>query len=486
MKVSGKKLGKLCFDKKIMKKELTKSVLLQGLCFALCFFAFQLTEFTVNDRTETIFGSYYVITVYSVGILCTALGFLSFALIRKLFRSENARKASVLVVGAIAVLSAVAVITTTDNVLFFIGSAVALFSLGNIGGCVYYNAAMTFQGNRYAGRIIGVGMGVAVLLQFIVQNYFASVGIIAYIVSVAASVAILVFFVIRPPRDWMFDNPLPYSSDNKTDRKVAVTLIVAVTISSVVCALLDGVVVPAHAAKQTSVSNYVRLFYAASLIAAGFVADIKERKYLSIVTVCLTFLSTVSGVFYMKSETLWLGTALVYIFSGFYVMFLTIRFLDFAPKTKNPALWAGMGRSVRGITVAVSAIPTSLLCSRFGNVVAVVVSCVLSIIILLVLLRDVSLIFTPKIVESVGRETDSATLSQEEKIKTYAVSVGLTPRETDVLVRLLSSEDGVQEIADSLYISRRVLQRYIASIYEKTETKSRVGLYRSLDDFFAK
>ena len=41
------------------------------------------------------------------------------------------------------------------------------------------------------------------------------------------------------------------------------------------------------------------------------------------------------------------------------------------------------------------------------------------------------------------------------------------------------------EIADNLYISRRMVQRYIASIYEKTETKTRLGLFQSYMNFTA-
>lgn len=62
----------------------------------------------------------------------------------------------------------------------------------------------------------------------------------------------------------------------------------------------------------------------------------------------------------------------------------------------------------------------------------------------------------------------------------------MTPRETEVLEKLLTTEDGVQEIADSLYISRRMVQRYISSIYEKTETKTRLGLFQSYMNFTAK
>ena len=37
----------------------------------------------------------------------------------------------------------------------------------------------------------------------------------------------------------------------------------------------------------------------------------------------------------------------------------------------------------------------------------------------------------------------------------------------------------LQEIADGLFISRRVLQRNISSVYEKTGTKSRIGLFQN-------
>ena len=53
-----------------------------------------------------------------------------------------------------------------------------------------------------------------------------------------------------------------------------------------------------------------------------------------------------------------------------------------------------------------------------------------------------------------------------------------TSREQDVFEKLIFTEDSGQEIADALFISRRVLQRHVAAIYEKTGTKSRVGLFR--------
>lgn len=40
----------------INRRKITKSALIQGICFALCFFTFQLAEFTVNDKAAALVG----------------------------------------------------------------------------------------------------------------------------------------------------------------------------------------------------------------------------------------------------------------------------------------------------------------------------------------------------------------------------------------------------------------------------------------------
>ena len=455
---------------------------IQGLCFALCFFAFQLTEFTVNDRTGSLLGVNAVNTVYSVGIACTALGFLSFSLLRRLFAGERARKILLCAVGLSAILSSGLLLFTGNHIVFIVSSFLALLCFGNIGGCVYYNNAMTFAGSACTGRVLGLGMGGAVLLQFIVQNLLVTG--ISFLVSVAASVAVLVYFVINPPRDWMFENPLPYSAEDKTDGKKACSLLAAVILMSLVVGLIDGVVVAKHAGGQMSVSSYARLFYAGSLIVSGFVADIKNRKHLPLVTVCMMFLSTISTVFMGSAATFFFGTAFMYLYCGFYVMFLTVSFLDFAPKTKNPALWAGMGRVARGLATALTAVPVVKLFEALGSTALVAGSCGLSIVVLLVMLKDIGAAVAP--VRDVPPEPVKAALSKEEAIPIYEAHYSFTPREAEVFEKLMLTEDGVQEMADGLFISRRVLQRYIAAIYEKTGTKSRIGLHQSFTDFMMK
>ena len=64
----------------------------------------------------------------------------------------------------------------------------------------------------------------------------------------------------------------------------------------------------------------------------------------------------------------------------------------------------------------------------------------------------------------------------EDKFQAFVKNYALTNREQDVLRLLLSSDESAQVIAEQLYISRAALYRYMASLNEKTETKSRIGL----------
>lgn len=73
--------------------------------------------------------------------------------------------------------------------------------------------------------------------------------------------------------------------------------------------------------------------------------------------------------------------------------------------------------------------------------------------------------------------TDAAdTLSEEEKLRKFSEAFSFTEREAEVFNYLVNTEDNVQTIAESLYVSRRTLERYISAIYEKNGVKSRVGL----------
>lgn len=458
-------------------RQIGTAMIWQSICFALCFFSFMMAEAMTNSRAAELLGAEYVNTVYAIGLLCTGVGFLSFSALRRLFKNERVRKAVICIVGIVCIISCCVFLTTDQIGLFSLFAGLSLVSCGHIGGCVYYHHAMTFLGSQYIGRATGIGMSLAILVQILIHNFAMQKA--AFMSSIAISILLVLFIIFRLPKDWMLENPLPYSSENKTDKKTAGILIIAVALMSLVSGTMDAVITFFDAAGELNVYYGVRLFYALGLLAAGFLADMQNKKYLPLATACIILLSSASTALLGSNAGAYTGIALMYLYSGFYVIFFTVMFCDFAPKTKHPELWAGMGRVVRCVFVSLTVMPVMQIYKAAGSAALVVISCALSIVLLLVLL--------PFIVSALKKEPEiqAETPSHEELMQRFAKLYALTPRETEVLEKLLSTEEGVQEIAGGLFISRRVLQRYISSVYEKTGTKSRIGLFQNYTKYIA-
>lgn len=458
-------------------RQIGTAMIWQSICFALCFFSFMMAEAMTNSRANELLGAERVNTVYAIGLLCTGVGFLSFSALRRLFKNERVRKAVICIVGIVCIISCCVFLTTDQIGLFSLFAGLSLVSCGHIGGCVYYHHAMTFLGSQYIGRATGIGMSLAILVQILIHNFAMQKA--AFMSSIAISILLVLFIIFRLPKDWMLENPLPYSSENKTDKKTAGILIAAVALMSLVSGTMDAVITFFDAAGELNVYYGVRLFYALGLLAAGFLTDIRNKKYLPFATACIILLSSASTALLGSNAGAYTGIALMYLYSGFYVIFFPVMFCDFAPKTKHPELWAGMGRVVRCVFVSLTVMPVMQIYKAAGSAALVVISCALSIVLLLVLL--------PFIVSALKKEPEiqAETPSHEELMQRFAKLYALTPRETEVLEKLLSTEEGVQEIADGLFISRRVLQRYISSVYEKTGTKSRIGLFQNYTRYIA-
>ena len=362
--------------------------------------------------------------------------------------------------------SAVLFLTTDQAALFSLGAALCLLSCGHIGGCVYYNHAMTFQGSRCTGRVTGAGMGVAVLLQFLIQSVIPLD--VIFLISMIGSILLVVFLMSRAPRDWVLADPLPYSAENETPRRTALILLSAVVLMSLVSGLIDGVITAFDSAGTYDIYHGVRLFYVLGLMLAGWLADFR-RLLLPMATACSILLSSVSTALLSSPAGYFAGVALMYVYSGFYVIFLTVLFCGFAPRTSRPELWAGLGRVARSFTVAAVVPSMPWLYDAWGSTMLTVSSCLSSVAVLLVLLPWISrgLLDQPK-----------ASLSPEQALERFCASCHLTPRESEVLQKLLESDDSLQLIAADLSISVRMVQRYVTSIYEKTGAKSRTGLHQ--------
>ena len=140
-----------------------------------------------------------------------------------------------------------------------------------------------------------------------------------------------------------------------------------------------------------------------------------------------------------------------------------------------PELWAGMGRTANNISAALITGGSLTLMSSDNNMMKIIV--------VLFLFVMVSVVMAAYIVNrkaAVEELEHNATidLMQKDKLQLFSERYSFTPREIEVFDRLVNTENSIQEIAESLYISRRTCQRHITAIYEKVGVKSRMGLYQ--------
>lgn len=70
---------------------------------------------------------------------------------------------------------------------------------------------------------------------------------------------------------------------------------------------------------------------------------------------------------------------------------------------------------------------------------------------------------------------EAAELTSDERLDAFVATFGLTEREHDILEVLVVSDQSVQDIATTLFLSRSTLYRHISSINKKTGTASRVA-----------
>jgi hypothetical protein len=147
--------------------------------------------------------------------------------------------------------------------------------------------------------------------------------------------------------------------------------------------------------------------------------------------------------------------------------------MEIARYSKTPELLSGVGRAVNNfVAVLISAGSLALLNSD-NNIAIITIE-----LILFVLASIAAFFYTNKRKTFFDElsSTGGDKLSDKEILKKLSEKFSLTPREAEVFGLLVNTEDGLQTIADNMYISRRTLERYVSAIYGKTGTKSRIGL----------
>ncbi len=459
----------------VFNKENRASYMTAVALMSLFTFTFLGAEFLfVNVISRTVSGDRSVNAQnYALGV--SVVGFALYPLFCRLFKEK--------LLSVISVISAVISVACLflmcrRTYTLTLGSGLLLFLiLGVFGSAVFYKAVCLLKNNEFLARLVGLSYMLGILLQIANNNLIHADMSEAGVLS--AFVLLLSVMLIKAGKSCAASTASEGNTqgeNNKKDNsglKIGVVLVLFVALMTCIFGTLDNAVTLYHANGVANIGQWHRILLAFSGLLAGFLFDVAKRKYMGVIMYCVMILSTACLVILQFAGPFSAGLAVFYLSAGFFAVFFTASFMELSQYTNTPQLWAGLGRAVNNL-VAMAISGGSLALLNSGNNIAIITGELL----LFVLTSITALIYTVKRRELFERldAAEKDAVSSSERLERISEKFSFTPREAEVFGLLVSTEDGLQTIADNLYISRRTLERYVSAIYEKTGAKTRIGL----------
>jgi DNA-binding CsgD family transcriptional regulator len=457
--------------------------------FSIYMFEYMVTLTFIDQRNIGVSNSAWQLALHYMDYVLAAMGFLAFALLRKIFPHEKARIRLLVIPNLVYFISVISLYFIKAPIAYSLMAMLAAFSLGALGGMVYFCMSLALSQTPYIGKVMAIGASIAIVLQYLLQEYLDIM--LGIPVMLVLGFSATLWLAVKKPWEWLGEDCLPYdkeSVESKKDiRNSLLILSLTVIALSVIGTFYDTQMMRLNIQTNYQQFNYYswpRLFVIAGYVLIGFIGDIKKQKYVPLATLCMAMFAVFNPILFAELEDYHFNMCLYYICLGANIAYFNLMFWNIAQKTDHPELWAGMGRVISGLAEAILAaaciadLPLNLIIG---------IDILMFVVLVLSLAAGGYLLLGRK---TGGDEKDTGLsekpeLSPQQRLELYAQHCSLTPRETEVLVKLLTTDDDLQRIADSLYISRRMVQRYVSSIYEKTETKTRLGLFQSYMNFTA-
>lgn len=458
----------------MLKKEFTKpGTLYAVLLLGMFTFLFLGTEYMYVNMLSLTAGEEQTVIAQNYALGFSAVGFFLYPPIHR-FLKRGPRGVLLAVLALVAVGCNVLIQRHSSYASTLLSGMTLFLVLGLLGSLIHYLFWSLVADRNCLARLVGLSYGLGILLQFVNNNLAGLQSIEVWILSSS----LLGLLAILPKAESLScDAPAESPSHEKANRKqVASGILLALLIVLMACifSTLDNAVTLRHGS-DANIGQWPRLLLAASGLIAGFLFDIQKRKYMTVMMYCIMLLSVICVVVLKLGGSFLIGLLVFYFSAGFFVVFFTTCFLDFACRMPNPLPWTGMGRAMNNVSAALLTNGSvALLVSDSSGLVAIVLTLGLFVAVSVIISLYTAWMTAPP---DLPQEPPTAP-DPQEAFRILSDTLALTPREIEVFDKLVNSEESIQEIADTLYLSRRTCQRHIASIYEKAGVKSRLGLYQ--------
>ncbi|WP_443598313.1 LuxR C-terminal-related transcriptional regulator [Agathobacter sp.] len=436
------------------------------LMMALAFFNFIFLgiEYQFDNMMAMVTGPEQVVTAQGYVLGASVLGFLLYPVAVSCIKEKFWQ--NVVVAGALAGVICIFVIWQHNSYgTILVAGCICFVLMGMAGSAVHYYLPREAEPEHLA-KAVGISYAVGILLQFLNNNLIKN----DTAESVALAVSAAVFSVLLLNAE---NGMSEAESTSESSGHVGFWLILLVILITCIFSTLDAVVTLGHVSGSADVGQWPRLLLAGSGLLAGVFFDGRKRRYGNILMYCVTVLSVLCIVVLENGGPFFAGLIVFYLSAGFFVVFFTVSFMRLSTRMKCPKLWAGLGRAVNNICAfATGSLSLRLILSENQMLRDGIL------LVLFVLISIAFFIYSNALYMQEKKEPESSGTKpgEEESLEMFAVSFSLTEREKEVLEVLLVSDENVQDIAKTLMISRAALYRHIASLNEKTGTKSRIGL----------
>lgn len=452
------------------------------LALALFTFAFLAAEFRFDINVGLLAGAERVVIAQGFILGASVIGFIGYAPLLALAQRKGQPKAIATAAVPIAIVGLTQIQFPTGPFALEILGCVAFLGLGLLGATAHHAFALAFQDDPKLATGAGAAYAAGILLQFAL-NLLDCGGIVELIILGAATIIISALSAAPQEADENSHSTInPLTEPSHVLAKQACWSIALVMILACLFSTLDNVVTFSNAHGTIAVQTWPRLFLAASGLAAGTVFDLAERRYMGLIMLGVTVLSTISILAVEAGADPNLGLIVFYLSSGFFVTFFTATFTQLAPRMHTPALWAGMGRAANNVCAfTTSGISLALVTS--GNVALIMIGALVLLVAASVAFVAAGLFRLPQTEQEREHqqlaEEALAAPSIEEQRQAFIADHGLTPREVDVLMAVTQDDRPLKQVAEELGISMRMVQRHLSSIYQKTDTQTRAGLTKA-------
>ncbi len=441
------------------------------LMLALAFFNFIFLgiEYQFDNMMALVTGPEQVVTAQGYVLGASVLGFLLYPAIASCIKEKF--RQIVMFAGALAGVICVFVIWQHTSYSTILAAGCLCFILMGIAGSAVHYYLSREADPEHLAKTVGISYAVGIFLQFLNNNLIKND--MAESVVLAVSAAVFSVLLLNAENGTAEAEQISEESVSESSGNAGFWLIFLVILITCIFSTLDAAVTLRHAAGSADVGQWPRLLLAGSGLLAGIFFDNREHRYGNILMYCVTVLSVLCIVVLENGGPFLAGLIVFYLSAGFFVVFFTINFVRISARMKCSKLWAGLGRAVNNICAFATGSLSVWFIQSENQMLRDGLLLVFFVLISIAFFIYSNALHGRKKTEPENRETK---VGEKESLEMFADSFSLTEREKEVLEVLLVSDENVQDIAETLMISRAALYRHIASLNEKTGTKSRIGL----------